>query len=221
VGRFFPVAQKASDARILATYASGDAYLVEASRGRGRVLLITTPLDTDWNSIPLTPFYLPFVQSLVRYANPAAPASRNLTPGRPIVINLEEPMDAPTVTRRDEKPERMTLSADQLQASFAATQRPGVYRIELRPKVGPHRLVHFVVQSPRLESDLTPLPPQRWTELERGLGFVRVGQEEDSFTQQIVAARRGHELWLTMLCGALLLGVAELWLARRWSAEGT
>src|SRR5438094_196980 len=67
IGRYFPAVPRQGDSRVLASYASGEPFLIEGPRGRGRVLLVTSPLDGDWNTLPLFPFYLPFVQSMVRY----------------------------------------------------------------------------------------------------------------------------------------------------------
>ena len=63
IGRYFPAQVTGRDARVLAQYASGSPFLVESPVGRGRVLVMTTSLDADWGTLPLSNFYLPFVQS--------------------------------------------------------------------------------------------------------------------------------------------------------------
>src|ERR1041384_7885196 len=80
IGRSFPASAPQADAE-LAEYGSGDPFLIEGKSGRGRVLLVTTPLDADWSTLPLTNFYLPFVQSAVRYLAAGAVPDRNLRPG--------------------------------------------------------------------------------------------------------------------------------------------
>ncbi|HEY7116886.1 MAG TPA: VWA domain-containing protein, partial [Tepidisphaeraceae bacterium] len=88
IGRYFPAEVRGRDARVLAQYASGKPFLVESPAGRGRVLVMTTPLDADWSTLPLSNFYLPFAQSAVRYLTAALLAERNLTPWQPIVARF-------------------------------------------------------------------------------------------------------------------------------------
>lgn len=52
---------------VIARYDNGAPALLESTRGRGRALLITTTLDTGWNDLPLTPYYLPLVRQMTRY----------------------------------------------------------------------------------------------------------------------------------------------------------
>src|SRR5262249_37257005 len=45
----------------------GSPVVVEGSVGRGKVLLITTTLDTAWNDLPLTPMFLPLMRQMLEY----------------------------------------------------------------------------------------------------------------------------------------------------------
>jgi len=80
-------------------------------------------------------------------------------------------------------------------------------------------VVHFVVQSPRGESDLTPLSTEQWGKLEQNLGFKRVDMDRQNLGPVLVAERRGRELWLELVVMALVLGVAEMALARMWTKD--
>src|SRR5205085_1015984 len=60
IGRYFPAAPRAG-AAVLASYSDGKPFLIERAAGRGRVLLMTTPIDTDWNALPLTHLFLPLM----------------------------------------------------------------------------------------------------------------------------------------------------------------
>ena len=66
--RGFDIDETGPDARLLGTFSNGRPFLIERPYGRGRVLMLTTSLDNGWTSLPLSNFYLPFVQSLARYA---------------------------------------------------------------------------------------------------------------------------------------------------------
>jgi hypothetical protein len=53
-----------SDSRIVASYGDGGPAIVERTFGRGRLMLITTTLDFDWNDLPIRTAYLPLVHRL-------------------------------------------------------------------------------------------------------------------------------------------------------------
>jgi hypothetical protein len=214
IGRYFRSTPRQGDSRVLASYASGEPFLIEGPRGRGRVLLVTSPLDGDWNTLPLYAFYLPFVQSMVRYACGVSAGSRNLLPGEVIALSFDEKMESIAAWRNDEK---LALGDDKTQVRITDTQQPGVYRIEAKGRSG--KVVHFVVQSPRGESDLTPLSGEQWGKLEQNLGFKRVDMDRQNLGPVLVAERRGRELWLELVVMALVLGVAEMALARMWTMD--
>jgi hypothetical protein len=219
VGRYFPAVPRPADARVLATYASGEPFLVEGPRGRGKVLLLTTPLDADWSTLPLQPFFLPFVQSAVRYVCSPTNPPRNLAPGEPLIASFDDPVDERTVvlTRNDDPPLPLTLSAGGIQAMFTDTQRPGIYRVQARSRGGgPLRVLHFVVQTPRDESDLSALTGEQWRQEEKLLGFERVELGNEPIGTKLASEREGRELWLYLVLAVMMVGVGELWLARRW-----
>ena len=90
VARRFAAAPRAG-AAVLASYVTGQPFLVESPYGRGRVLLMTTTIDADWNTLPLTSFYLPFVQSAARHLALGAHPQRNLAPGQEIRARFTRP----------------------------------------------------------------------------------------------------------------------------------
>ena len=59
--------QPGTDDRVVARYNDGGAALLERQIGQGRVLLLTTTLDTHWNNIALQPAFLPFLHQSLRY----------------------------------------------------------------------------------------------------------------------------------------------------------
>src|SRR5690606_32511485 len=92
IGRYFPVTPGAQ-ARVLATYATGEAFLVELPLGLARVLQMTTPLDADWGTLPLSGFYLPYMQSLVRYAAGGALPQRHVALGAALHQVVRAPIE--------------------------------------------------------------------------------------------------------------------------------
>ncbi len=53
--------------RVIARYNDGDIALLERLVGQGRVLVLTTTLDTQWNDLAVQPIFLPFLHHSLRY----------------------------------------------------------------------------------------------------------------------------------------------------------
>jgi hypothetical protein len=231
IGRYFPARPRQPEARSLAEFASGWPLLIEATRQelerRGRVILITTPLDIDWGNLPFSSFYLPFMQSLVRYLAGGTVDDRNLSPGEPIVATFEASQAGKTVTLQppgdDSKPVPLEVTSlgGQAEARYANTRIPGEYTLTV-PQAGsaPPQTLHYVVTAPRDESDLSQLSEDRWRQLSRSLGLERLDAAEQSIPTVMAESRDGREVWATLLCAALVLGVVELAMARAFTQTG-
>jgi hypothetical protein len=214
IGRYFHSAPRQPDGQVLASYACGQPMLVAGNFGRGKVLLITTPLDEDWSTLPLGNFYLPMVQSMVRFLD--SRPSRNLAPGEPIVAQFDSGKEpVATVTAPDGARQDVPLQSagDAFEARYAATAQPGIYTV-----VRGLQTQHFVIMSPREESDLTPLAPRRWQELSSQLGFTLVEMSRTPIASVLPDEHSTHEMWAILLAGVLALGLTELALGRAWSA---
>ena len=206
--------------------ADGKPFLLECAVGRGRVLLLTTPVDTDWNSLPLTNFFLPFVQSAVRYAaaGPSAlrAARHNLAQGQPIVADFEEAVDARTVgvvvPSGKFDPAELAISqfGNATQEHYTATYAPGIYRVWPHGGGNDPKAILFSVQTPPGESDLAPLSSERWRWLERELGLNLIDPDRHAIAAAQEEGRRGWDLWLPLLGGAVVLSMVELSATRRW-----
>jgi hypothetical protein len=55
------------DDRVLARYDDGAAALVERRMGAGRALVLTTTLDSYWNTLALQRVFVPFIHRLMNY----------------------------------------------------------------------------------------------------------------------------------------------------------
>jgi len=135
IGRYFPTTPRSADARALAWYTSGAPFLLESAGGRGRVLLMTTSLDADWSTMPLSSFYLPFVQSAVRYLAAGTMPSHNLAPGEAIRVAVHAVL---TEQATLEFPDGNTREIDGAQYGatteyqFGDTRQLGVYRLTVK-----------------------------------------------------------------------------------------
>lgn len=221
IGRYFPVNPRSADAQVLAWYTTGPAFLVESRAGKGRVLLMTTSLDADWSTLPLSNFYLPFVQSAVRYLAAGTLPSRNLALSEPIQLTFEEPVeDRATVETPDGQTQTVSVArfGGVGELRFTGTHAPGVYRVRARSR-GSERAVAFAVRGRRDESDLSPLSTERWAELEAHLHVKRIDPNERPIAAVVAGTRQGYDLWPWALAALLLMSVFELVLARHWSKD--
>jgi hypothetical protein len=219
VARMFTATPRAG-ATVLASYVTGQPFLVEGAYGRGRVLLMTTTIDADWNTLPLSSFYLPFVQSAIRYLTAAALPQRNLIAGQELRARFTESPDALRATLTYPGGRMIMLQATggsgggAYEVATGDTREPGSYTV--RAKVDGHdRVEQFVVRPDPGESDLAPLDDERTSKLQQSLGFQLSGA--DMRTPVVASVQPIRELWLPLLLGAFSLLVVELVLTRFWS----
>ena len=207
-------------AATLGSYVTGQPFLIDGAYGRGRVLLMTSTADADWNTLPLTSFYLPFVQSAVRYLASAGMPQRNLPPGDDIRARFVEAPEGVratiTVPGGRQVVQQATGAEGNYEVTHADTRVPGVYTLRTRVG-GAERVERYVVRPPIAESDLKPLAATDWAVLQKSLGFhrTRPGARETTMTSGDTSG--GRELWLAALLGVLLLTTLELTLTRFWS----
>jgi hypothetical protein len=217
IARYFPTTRR-PDAKRLAEYGSGDAFLIASESGRGRVLLVTVPLDADWSTLPLSNFFLPFVQSAVRYAASGAIAERNIAAGATLTADVGAAVagrSAEVVTPDGAKVELPVLNfGGRGEVRFADTRRPGRYRLTVKGAGQPEQTFRYVVPTPRTESDLAPLTEERWRQLEQGLGARRLDLQGRPIAEAIAGPRGGRELWAVLLGAVLVLAVVEMFIAR-------
>jgi hypothetical protein len=220
--RYFPAVPRAPGGRVLASYVSGKPFLIESAAGRGRVLLVTTALDSDWTTLPLSNFFLPFVQSAVRYLAGSGSVDRNLHPGQPIRASIDGPVDDQSITIQPPggRHEPITASRfeDRSELHYAGTEEPGVYRLRYKSE-GKEKTVHYVVTPSSGESDLTPLTDEQWRTLQERVGFERVDPARSPVSAAVARDRVGRELWPLLLGVVLVLAAVEMGLAKMWSAD--
>jgi uncharacterized membrane protein len=221
--RMFPLAAtppRSPAARTLLTFKNNTPLLVEMPFARGRVLLLTIPLDNDWSDLPLSKFYLPFVQSLVHYLASDTTGGEPLIVGQSVRIAFTErgTTGQCVVHRPDGAADRVTLteSGNSWAATYSRTDRAGFYDAELLTASGP-RHQRFVTRVASQESELAGLDSSREAELTDALGIQFVSRGASVTLSSVLEERIGRELWGLALVAVLLLSIAELGLARWWS----
>ena len=207
-------------AAVLASYVSGQPFLVEGTYGRGRVLQMTTTIDADWNTLPLTSFYVPFAQSAIRYLAAAALSQRNVAPGQEIRGRYAQLPHDGKATMTTPLGRRIVLQANGQEGNYEVattdTETPGTYT--LRATIaGQERLEQFTVRPSIAEADLKPVSELEWSRLQRALGFRRANPSARAIVPIATTGHEGRELWLPLLLGAFALVAVELMLTRFWS----
>ncbi len=185
---------------------------------RGRVLLLTSSLDADWNNLPAKPDYVPFLHEAV-FELSSGRVFRNINTDEPIVIPVpaETTIDQFEFLDPNSQPATGTIDPSVNGATFQCqnTSLPGVY--SLNPKQGNDAVLkkdRFVVNFDRRESDLTPLSEQEQNQLteECNLTFFNT---LDELKQGMFSDVSETEFWRVLLLIFLLLMIGELFLTRR------
>jgi hypothetical protein len=222
INRYFPTIPRQNDSNVLARYLTNDPFLIEASVSV-RVLLMTTALDSDWTTLPLSNFYLPFVQSAIRHLASGVAPDGNLPPGKVIQLRFDDSKTNRTVwvMRPDGKSSKLEVvfrPEKPPEVRYPHTELPGTYRVQVQ-EGGKTQNVYFIVRPPREESDLTQLPEEQWQSLGRSLGFTRVDPTVRPVMEALAAEREGRELWGAALAAMLVLTVLEMGVARIGSVQ--
>lgn len=222
---------------------TNDPFLLGRDFGRGRVLLMAAPLDSDWSTLPAKPDFVPLLHELLFHLAGSAAASRNVETGEPLILAVSPEVaelaaafrfvgpgqkeSAPQRGGDDTKP---VLRLDD-------THVPGVYVFESRRAGGinpvivdrephnhganaprsPHE--HFVVNFDRGESDLKPLDDTQQAKLTANdrLKFL---QSVDDLQTRLAGDAPQSEIWQFMMLVILGLLAGELFLTRRLVQEG-
>jgi hypothetical protein len=196
-----------ANATVLARFEDGSPALVEASTGKGRVLLFTSSLGPSWNDLPLTPLYLPFIHQMVRYAG-----SRDENAwyglGQTFTVGKQQEtappaVDTPGGTRLSET--RLTPDGDLL----VTAREPGFYRLRYNSTPG-----FAAVNIDGAEGDFTKVNFGEFVVgVTGGAGTAEGSEANRNASNEDVEGRQ--RVWWSLLLIALLLLLAESFLARR------
>jgi hypothetical protein len=220
VGRYFPVPARGDDPQAvsLAEYLTGESFLVEKQFGsKGKVLLLTTTIDADWTTLPLSNFYLPFAQSCARYLAAPSVLKTNLLVTQPIRLSFPTDVERTvTLTLPGGATQRLPVLryTAQPEVNYSSTEVPGRYTLRIKEKDAPERLQHFVVRGPQQESRLEGMTEDDWSTLQRDLGLLRVEPSRVPISAELSSPRSGVELWSVALGVVFLLCVVELAIGR-------
>jgi hypothetical protein len=200
---------------VLASYDDGAPALVEARRGRGRVLLYTATADRDWTDWPIRTSFLPLVQRLAawlagaleerREAPTVAGARRQLSPGEGRTVTALIGPDGRERRLRDLE----ALGAEVERAGAVVRVAPpliGLWQVKVAERGAERvdRSLTFAVTPDPRESDTRRLAPGELTAWLGGEALARVAGQDGGGP-----ARREVPLWSWLLGAAVVLFLAE------------
>ena len=197
--------QPAADDKVLISLLDGSPLLLERTVGAGRMLVLTAPLDREWNDFATHPLFVRFVGEAVRYLSGAGVAAASSQVGAILMTGLTATSGGQIFDPQGKRVLNLneTVSADRL-----IPDQTGFY--EIRSGAGT-RWIAVNVDS--RESDLTPMSAsalQRW----RSLRAQPVTAAAATEATPEPALSLGY--WLLTLAVALL--VMELLMANHYLA---
>lgn len=196
---------------VLAQLVNTQPWLVSRRLGKGYILQLATPLDSDWSTLPSKNDFVPFLHEIV-FQYSTQRASRNVASGAPLVV-IDPPLGELNVKGPTDKtiPLHSQFEGDQRVARFTQTTLSGLY--EIRSAAIAEKPERFVVNFDRRESELTTLTPAE----EQGLfakGLVlAVDAQAVAHHANDQSARSEFWWWLMLIVLGLL--VFEVVMTRR------
>jgi hypothetical protein len=192
----------------IAALDDGSPMVVEGIAGRGRVLLVTTTLDTAWNDLPLTPMFLPLIRQMLEYLGGNGTAS-SYSIGQSFTTPADKDGSQPAVDSPGGKRVDDLRKGSTGEQSLDASEI-GFYRLRYRDRdeyvavnldtkesdLGKLNVDDLVASISPTPEDLKNLPSES----------ARLTAEEKESKQR---------LWLPLLLTALMLFIVEAVMARR------
>ena len=210
-----------STSSTIARLTNGRPFMVTSQLADGTVLMLATPLDADWSTLPARTDFVPFVHELVfQLAN--LDTQHNVMVGSSLRVELaddERPRDftvtGPTgeegtpILRREGSKSFAVSSETAIAGNYSFTNKT-----EERAKPIP-----FVVADDAAESNLTRLDQIGWETIAADDRMSKV-ESMSELTTQNQATHARTELWWLLLVFILLMLVCEVYLTRRMVQGG-
>jgi hypothetical protein len=208
-------------ANVVARFGDGDRSpaIVEKRHGAGRVMLVTTSCDLEWNNWAKDPSYVVAVLEIVRYLARGSDRPAELLVGTPIEMELDPGRYKSQAVLRTpgypaEREIALTATAQDdgggLVLRWERTERAGLYRVLLRRSDGQEEQQVVAVNLDPREGDLTAATQE---DLRRALPDVPF--EYVTSVEQIedLDETGRQELWPAFLIAALAVLIGEQGLA--------
>jgi hypothetical protein len=176
----------------------GSPWLVEAAAPRNTVLLLASRLDPEETDVPLEAGMVPLVEWLL-VGRGAVSELRRVEAGAPLLL----PVAATSV----EGPSGTRAPVDGTH-EFRFTGEPGIYTV----LAGEEVLDRVAVNAPMRESLLAPAAEDALAGHLSSAALTEAGSAAE-WRSRVFSRRRGREVWILLLSAAVVLLLAESWVA--------
>ncbi|MFO1487532.1 MAG: BatA domain-containing protein [Verrucomicrobiota bacterium] len=195
--------------RVPARFDDGSPALSELTVGRGKLLVLASGWNPADSQLAVASKFPPFMESLLRFSSPAAPARFQFLTG--------DEIPSPATGRvRWIRPEGTSTVLDHGRA-FTGTERPGIYVAE-----GEFTTNHFAVNLTLDESRTAPLSIDDFARLGVPISPPAAAATASIAQQQLHQAAElesRQKLWRWFLLGALAVSASEImlsgWISRK------
>jgi hypothetical protein len=146
--RYVPVEPQPGDS-VLIRFEDGRPLLIERKIGAGRLLILTSPLDRQWNDLAIHPLFVRFIGEAARYMTAGA-AAPNALVGAVLPLGINGRAGAQVF---DPSGKRVLALSDTAGETRLLASGPGFYEVR-----GGGRSEWIAVNADPRESDLTRMP---------------------------------------------------------------
>jgi hypothetical protein len=161
-------------------------FMIRNDEGKGTVILFASTADLSWNSLSLSPLYLPIIKTFFDLPVSKKSLDRNISIGDELTIEIRDDLDEVTVI----DPLGKKYDINRENTKFLNTFIPGIYKVENEGDI----LYSFAVNIDPVESNLEKISTKSYP------------SPNDSESRRVKVFK---EVWLYFLWAALALFITE------------
>jgi len=201
-----------ADDKVLVTLEDGSPLLIERQIGSGRVLLLSAPLNRDWNDLAIHPLFIRFIAEAARYLIGQNASHQEATVGAPAATGLTAAAGGQIF---DPQGRRVLALGEATSADRFVPAQAGFY--EVRSNAGQEWIAVNVDRRESLTARMSPTALQRWQELRAQSPAGEPGTTRAESGPAAVQRSLGYLLLLVaaLLCFAELLAANHYLSVRR------
>ncbi len=157
----------AGDDQVIGELPQGSPWLLESTRGNGRLLLFSTPFDTGWSDFPLSPGFPPLLDQAIGELTRGINLPPSLATGASLPVGGMDELGTRQSIRQILDPEGQALVplAQLGQLRTVQLDKTGIYQLQSSDTTH-----YLALNTPVVESLLAPLDQntlQRWRDMVR------------------------------------------------------
>ena len=196
---------------VLASFDDGSPAVLERKVGKGKVIMFTSSLDTEWNNLPVKALYLPLLHKMLDYVGSEKKGQKSFLVGNPLPLRSFGGKSSTTeLTVLNPSGERTQTTND----IFESTYEPGIY--EIHDTKSDRKLASFAVNVDASESDLTFVTDEELAQkFDQPQGQEQIQTAAITLDNSNSQKEKSQKLWRFAILAVLLLLIGETWLANR------